>query len=106
MKQVAQLLNRKSITLETAILAGNIEEPQFSYTIDERRRKIQFFWSEEDVIAAHEYFSSVHYGRPRKDGMVNPFPIPTLRELRAMMDDEEILYVHNGEGFVPTWKAK
>lgn len=106
MKQVGQFLNRKRLSLENAILNGHIEAPQHSYTIDEQRKKIQYQWSEEDIFAAHEYFSSVHYGRPRKDGLATPFPIPTLRELRAMLDNEEILYVQDGDTFVPTWKAK
>lgn len=105
-KQAGLLLNRKRLALEKAILAGQFERPQFSYTIDENRRMIQYQWSEEDIIAAHQYFSSVHFGRPRKDGLVAPKAIPTLRELRAMMDDEEILYVRQGDTFVPTWKAK
>lgn len=105
-RQAGQLLNRKRLALENAILNGNIERPQFSYTIDENRRMIQYWWSEDDIFAAHDYFSSLHYGRPRKDGFINPFPIPTPRELRAMIDNEEILYVKEGDTFVPTWRAK
>lgn len=106
MKQVGQLINRGRLALELAILDGKIERPQFSYSIDENRNMIQYLWSEEDIFAAHAYFSTVHYGRPRKDGLATPYPIPTLRELRAMIDDEEILYVKDGDTFVPTWKAK
>lgn len=106
MKRAGQLLNRKKQTLELAILNGDIPRPQFSYTIDENRNMIQYFFSEDDIIAAHQYFVTVHFGRPRNDGLVTPYPIPTLRELRAMMNDEEILYVQQGDSFVPTWKAK
>lgn len=106
MRRASELLNRNRLALENAILDGAFERPQFSYSIDENRRMIQYWWSEEDIFAAHEYFSSVHYGRPRKDGLITPYPLPTPRELRAMMDDEEVLYVQEGDRFVPTWKAK
>lgn len=106
MRRACQLLNRKRLALEKAILEGAFEAPQATYTLDGERRMIQYMWSEDDIFAAHEYFSSVHYGRPRKDGRVTPYPIPTARELRAMMDDEEVLYVQDGDTFIPTWKAK
>jgi len=104
--QVGQMLNRQRLALELAILRGDIHEPQYTYTLDEHRRKHAYYWREEDIMAAHEHFCNVHRGRPRKDGMITPWNLPTPRELRAMIHNEEVLYIKQGDQFVPTWKAK
>ena len=103
--QVGKMLNRSRVTIERAMLNGNIEKPQRTYGLNERKNGYAFYWCEKDVLAAHEYFSTVHIGRPRADGIVTPAPMPTVRELRAMMRDEEIFYVKHGDTFVPTWRA-
>lgn len=103
--EVQKLLNRGRLALERAMLRGDIEYPQHTYTLDEKRRKFKYMWSEDDIIAAHAYFSTVHRGRPRKDGLVTPQALPTVRELRAMIHDREILYVKDGDKFRPTWEA-
>lgn len=105
-KEVARLLNRNKITLERAMDAGMVERPQFTYTIDEHRRKYKYMWSEEDVLAMHEYFLTVHYGRPRHDGIIRPKPMPSARELRALMNNDELLYIKEGEEYRPVWRAK
>ena len=66
------MLNRSRDSLERAILDGNIEEPQFTYGLNEHKRKFQYLWSEKDILGAHAYFSTVHTGRPRKDGVITP----------------------------------
>lgn len=105
--QVAKMLNRGRLAVERAILAGNIEAPQKTYGINERKNSFAYYWSENDVMAAHEFFSTVHQGRPRKDGLITAREMPNARELRAMMRDEDILYVRQEDGtFVPTWRAE
>jgi hypothetical protein len=104
-KQVAAMLNRHFDRLERAILEGNLEEPQYTYGLTPNGRKHSYMWSERDIMEAHAYFSTVHRGRPRKDGMITPQKLPTARELRAMIRQEQILYVKDGEQFVPTWAA-
>lgn len=106
MTQVGKMLGKTRKTLEWAILDGKITPPQHVYTIDEKRHKVKYMWSEENILEAHAYFLTVHVGRPRKDGLIKPAPMPTARELRAMIHQEEIFYVMNDKGeFVPTWKA-
>lgn len=105
-KEVAVMLNRSADRIKRAILSGNIERPQQTYGIDENKNGYKFMWSEKDIINAHEYFSTVHVGRPRRDGIITPAPLPTLRELRALIRQEEVLYVKSGDAFVPVWKAK
>lgn len=104
--EVCKMVNRGRLTIELAMRHGMIERPQFTYGLDENRNFYQYMWREEDIMALHEYLASVHFGRPRKDGQVTPAPMPTPRELRAMINDEELLYVKQGDTYVPTWRAK
>jgi len=105
-KQVCQMLGISRVTLERAIIDGNIEPPQKTYGLNERKNGYAYYFSERDVLAAHAFFMTVHQGRPRKDGRITPRQMPSARELRAIMRDEEILYVKEGDKFVPTWKAE
>lgn len=105
-KEVGQMLNRGRRTLEYAIINGMIERPQVTYGIDENKRQYQYMWSEKDIMALHAYLSTVHLGRPRKDGEVVPMHLPTPRELRAMINDENVLYIKQGDTFIPSWRAK
>lgn len=105
-QEVGKMLNRSRLTLEYAILDGNIEAPQYTYGLNEHKRKFKYMWHESNILDAHAYLSTVHRGRPRKDGMVTPAALPTVRELRAMIRQEQVLYVQNDNGeFVPVWKA-
>lgn len=105
-QEVGQMLNRKRLTLEHAILRGHIEEPQYTYGIDESKNKYQYMWHEDNIMEMHAFLSTVHRGRPRKDGLITPAALPTVRELRAMIRQEHVMYVKNDAGeFVPVWKA-
>lgn len=104
--EVCQMLNRSHDHMRHAIMEGKVEPPQFTYTLNANRNMLKYMWHEKDIIKARNYFASVQFGRPRKDGRVNPKPIPTERELRAMIRQERIVYVKNDQGeFVPAWKA-
>lgn len=106
LQEVGKMLNRRPDTIERAILEGNIVAPQYTYGLDENKHKYKYMWHESDIIAAHEYFSQVHKGRPRKDGLITPMHLPTLRELRAIIRQQNILYVRDEDGsFRPTWQA-
>ncbi len=104
--EVCQMVNRKRMTVENAMKNGMIERPQNTYGLNEDRNFYQYMWREEDIMALHEYLSSVHRGRPRKDGEITITDLPTARELRAMIHDNHVLYVKEGETYVPTWRAK
>ena len=100
------MINRSRTRVEKAILDGNIEEPQYTYGLTEVKQKFQYMWDEKNILDAHRYFSTVHVGRPRNDGRTTPKRLPTVRELRAMIRQEKILYVENDDGeFVPVWRA-
>ena len=106
-KEVAQMLDKSEETLENAIRAGGIEEPAIMYTLSEKKHKYARRWSEEHIMALHSYMLTVHRGRPRNDGRITPSKMPTARELRAMIRQEQILYVKMPDGsFRPTWRAE
>jgi len=105
MSQVCQMIGRGRTTVETAITDGMINEPQWTYGLSNQEQKFKYMFSENDVLALHAYLSTVHRGRPRKDGLITPQSLPTVRELRAIMRNETILYVKQGDEFVPTWQA-
>lgn len=105
--QSAKMLNRVPAILERAIMYGDIEAPQFTYGLDENRNKYKHMWSEQNIMEMHALLSTRHRGRPRKDGVIVPAAMPSVRELRAMIRQETILYVKNDQGeFVPTWLAQ
>lgn len=107
--EVAKMVNRTRLPLETAILSGAIEAPPKTYSFDERGQGNYFGykWSEKHILELHRYLRSLHRGAPRKDGLITPWPLPTERELRAMIRQETVLYVKNDDGeFVPTWAAE
>lgn len=104
--EVAEMLFRKRLTLERMIQRGHITPPQYTYGLNEDMEKYQYLWNEESIMEAHAFLSTVHRGRPRKDGRITPQKLPTVRELRAMVRQEEILYVKGEDGeFRPTWRA-
>ena len=105
--EVCQMLNRGHDHMRHAIMDGNVEPPQNTYTLDSNRHMLKYMWDEKSIMKARDYFASQHYGRPRKDGRITPKPIPTVRELRAMIRQEQVVYVKNEAGeFVPAWKAQ
>lgn len=105
-KQVMEMLNRRRTTLEVAMKTGMIEYPQRTYGLDENMNFRQYMWREKDIMDAHAYFVTIHRGRPRNDGMIVSQDLPSQRELRALIHDEEIMYVKQGDTFVPSWRAK
>ena len=107
-REVSMMLGRAKLVLERAIIRGDLEKPQFTYGLDEKKNFYQYFWTEKQIMDALEYFSNVHQGRPRKDGQITAArDLPTPREVRAMIHEEaQPLYVKVGDQFIPSWRAK
>jgi hypothetical protein len=104
-KEVCTMINRDRTRIWHALKDGNIDYPPHATNI-ETGNISGYYWREKDVMKLHDYFLTVHRGRPRLDGEITPQAMPTKRELRAMMRQEEILYVKQGEDYIPTWRAK
>ncbi len=106
-KQVGAMLNRSRDRIELAILDGNISEPQHTYGLTPEKRKYKYMWNEKNIMEAHDWFLTVHRGRPRNDGKITPQQMPSKRELRAIIRQEEMLYVKGEDGeFKPVWRAQ
>jgi hypothetical protein len=108
MTEAAAMLNRHKMTLQRAILAGEVDPPQYTYGLNNPDKKIfQYMYHEKDIMAMHAVLASRHAsGTPRKDGLVTPKTLPTARELRAMIRNNAVYYVKTDTGFVPTWEAE
>lgn len=105
LQEVCSMIGRTRVTVELAIVEGKIKAPQRIYTLDLDRKPGKYLFSEKDVLDVHDYFLTVHVGRPRADGKITPGKMPTKQELRAMMRHDTVLYVKNDDGeFVPVWK--
>jgi hypothetical protein len=106
--KVAKLLNRSVRSIQLYMAAGVINPPQhtYDYTTTNPQKIANYMWREEDIMELHEYLAELHVGRPRKDGEKANNSIPSPRELRALLDEEAILYVKQGDKYVPSFKAK
>jgi hypothetical protein len=106
-KEVTQLIGRNRISVQRTIDRGHIAPPQYSYSLETGRKK-EYWWSEADIMGLLDYFANLSIGRPRKDGqLIHTYEdLPTPRELRALINDEDVMYVRRGEDFVPTWRAQ
>src|SRR5687767_10897315 len=58
--EVCEMLNRSRVTIEWCIIRGDIEAPQFTYGLDEDRKKYQYLWHEKDILALHDFLCTVH----------------------------------------------
>lgn len=106
--EVSEMLMRSKIRIRMAIYDGHIDEPTKAYSLSTgpTGRTSKFMWSMEQVLELHEHFSEMHRGRPRKDGRMTPKALPTRRELLAMMRNETVMYIKDGDEFKPVWAAK
>lgn len=104
--EVAEMLGKNSRVVERYARSGNIPEPTMAYSLTKKMYRDSYKWSGEDIMNLHGYLLTVHRGRPRTDGKITPAQMPNAKELRALIHQENVLYVRNKDGqFVPTWRA-
>ena len=106
--EAAKMLNRTRLSLEKAMLNSQVEKPQMTYNMETGETNgYGYKWSEKHIMDAQEHFANQHFGRPRKDGFITPKPLPSQREIRAMLREEEVFYTKTDDGrYVPTWIAE
>jgi hypothetical protein len=64
-----------------------------------------YYFSEDNIYEIRDYFAGLHKGRPRIDGAVTSYKVPSIEELDAMLGKREMVYVKNKDGeYVPIWK--
>jgi hypothetical protein len=108
--EVAQLLNRNRATIQSYVREGKIASPVRIHEKGENFYGAPFTrmkWSEEDILALHEFLMSNGSGRPRKDGILySAARLPSRKELMALLRSQPMFYMQTAEGeFVPVWSA-
>lgn len=102
----ARILNRHRMTITKYISQGLVPEPQRirdMFTGEPGKHVL----SEDDIFNLHEYMLTVHYGRPRKDGLITNLDMPTREQLKALVKQQVMLYIEDDKGnFVPVWKEQ
>ena len=103
----ARLLNRSNMQLYRYIHRGLINPPMGILPGGERKFTKKSYYSEDDVFEIRRVMSSLHRGRPRKDGKTTNNHVLTEQELRAKMGDALMLYTKTKDGrFVPVWSEE
>lgn len=103
-REAGHLVGRSHDRIYRYILYGYIEPPQREYNL-ETGRLGRYWFSEDDVLDLIEYMSTIHLGRPRKDGRITNDHTPSRAEMKRMMRTHKVIYVKEGGEFVPIWKA-
>lgn len=104
--EVAEILGRHRMTIDGYIREEKIQAPQRIYDL-EGRTPGKYFFSEDDVLGLHDYLSEKHIGNPRKDGLTSNKLKMNKSELRALVQQGQVLYTTDEKGnFVPIWKEQ
>lgn len=107
-KVAADIMNVSKRTLIRAYVGGHIREPVQSYPIGNQSPNTYEtrWWGVHNLLEAHEYFMTVHRGRPRHDGVIVPNQnLPTRAEIIAKMQNETVFYVKGeGDRFIPVYE--
>lgn len=104
-KQVGVLVNRAPLTLLRYIERGNIRPPQKGIRGGKNPVMAKYRWSDKNILEAHDWILNQGFNDPLEAR--KPMETPTRRELRALLNQEDVMYVLNDDGnFVPTWRAK
>jgi len=105
LKDVEKIIGKHHDTITMHMRAGDIKFPQRIYSLNGNKTPGKYMWSEDDIREMHDFFKTVHRGRPRLDGQITPGNMPSRAELEAIMKQENILYVKDNNGeFIPVWK--
>lgn len=103
--EAAKLIGKHVDTIKRHLRNGNLRKPQAAYSLDGTQKLIRYLFSEDDLREMHDFFKTVHIGRPRKDGRNNPGDLLSGPELEALLRNEKVLYTKNADGeYVPVWK--
>lgn len=101
-REVAEMIGRSYRTVVGAVQLGALEPPAiYAYP----SRKVHTYrWRDTDILKLHDWFLTQYKGGHGSTTVQRG--LPSRRELIAMINQEEILYVKEGDEFVPTWRAK
>lgn len=98
-----RLLNKSGNILRFHVAHGHIKPPVGLLPNGERSFTRKSYYSEDDIFEIRNFMSTVHIGKPRKDGKITSNML-TEQELRARMGDALMLYTRTKDGdFIPVW---
>jgi len=104
--QVSKMIGKHVDTLKRHLRNENLRKPQAAYSLDGTKKITRYLFSEQDVREIHDFFKTVHIGRPRNDGRNNPGDLLSGPELEALLRNEKVLYTKSADGeYIPVWKA-
>lgn len=108
---VKQLIGMSIDRLYFALNSGKIPKPARPVRRDEEEhidklRRKGYMWSEEDIMNLHDWVTSLHKMRPRKDGLPRKRPrTKSKAEIRSKISGNPQTFVQTEDGrFVPIWK--
>lgn len=111
-KHVSGFIGRDITSIWKAIDRGDVTKP-FLLPVRKEAGKGQFavgragiyYFSEDNIYEIRDYFANIHKGRPRADGLITSYNIPSIEELDALLGKREMIYVKDKSGnYVPIWK--
>lgn len=103
--EVAKIIGKHVDTVKRHLRNGNLRKPQAVYALDGTRTVVRYLFSDDDIREIHEFFKTVHQGRPRGDGKINPGDLISGPELEALLRNETVLYTKSADGeYIPVWK--
>jgi hypothetical protein len=109
---VSKFVSRDITSIWKAVDRGDVTRP-FMLPVKKDAGKGKFavgraglyYFSEDNIYEIRDYFAGVHKGRPRKDGSVTSYNIPSVEELDALLGKRQMVYVQDKNGnFIPIWK--
>ncbi len=108
--EVGEFLNRNRYTVLRYVGQGRINEPvrlKMSGVNAFGHPFTRLKWSEDDILALHEWLLMSGGGRPRNDGILyEGARLPSRRELIARMKQQPMFYMKTAEGeMIPVWSA-
>lgn len=102
--EVAKILNRSKSAIQQYTLTDRVVSPQ-KYTGPAGKYEAKYY-SKQDIIDIHAHMQLLHRGRPRKDGMITPDDMPTYEQLMAILNDDQVYYVKDGDDFIPIFRQE
>lgn len=106
-RKACQLLGRTKMQVYRYVANGMVKPPVGILPGGERVFTKKAYYSEDDIFEIRNVMSTIHRGRPRKDGKIVNNNVLTEKELRAKMGDAIMLYTKTEDGrFIPVWQEE
>ena len=104
--EAAILLNRNRDYLKRMARNGQIAMPVGRLPGGALKPNGPGYYSEEQIYEIREVMSTIHGGRPRRDGLITNNTTPTEPELRAAINKRYFVYLQDADGdYVPVFDS-